>query len=70
MTSTRQRRRAVQLDLFSPVDEVGSLITDQNGVPRLLKSPGSVGSAELQNSEESEHLMCGQRFIETGNPWS
>lgn len=65
MRGTRPRHRAVQLDLFSPVDDRGNLISDSNGIPRLLDSPGRADHSCLT----PQALMCGTRFIETGTPW-
>lgn len=70
MRGNRPRRLAVQLDLYSPVDESGNLITGQDGSPLMNDHSSSEVRAAASEQAHPDTVMCGQRFIETGSPWA
>lgn len=70
MRGNRPRRHAVQLDLYSPVDESGNLITGQDGTPLMNDKSSGEGPAGVSEPTRPDTFMCGQRFIETGWPWA
>lgn len=64
----KPRRRGVQLDLFSPVDDAGNLLVSADGVVQMLYGMPPPTAQHVRDVEESDG-MCGERFIETGWPW-
>ncbi len=70
MRGNRPRRHAVQLDLYSPVDESGNLITGHDGIPVMNDQSSGEVRAAASEPAQPETFMCGQRFIETGSPWA
>lgn len=60
----------MQLDLYSPVDESGNLITGQDGIPLMNDHPSREVRALASEPGHLDTVMCGQRFIETGSPWA
>ena len=65
MNPSKARRRAVQLDLFSLVDESGNLVLGEAEVPALANSGSHDARAGTMPGP-----MCGDRSVETGWPWT
>lgn len=64
----KHRRRGVQLDLFSPVDDAGNLLTCSDGTAQLHF--GLMPDTALRVLDGADiGVMCGERFIESGSPW-
>jgi len=62
--SRKHRRRGVQLDLFSPVDDVGNLLTCSDGTAQLHY--GLLPDTPLRVQDGADNgVMCGERFIES-----
>lgn len=70
MKSGKPRRRAVQLDLFSPVDETGNLLAGPDGAPRMHDMLLAQGVRAAAITAVPGVDMCGDRFLETGSPWA
>jgi hypothetical protein len=68
VTGKKPRRRGVQLDLFSPVDDAGNLLTCSDGTAQLHFGLLPNTAQRVLDCADSG-VMCGKRFIETGSPW-